>query len=66
MSKRVLRRQLNYSLQAQDSRRNGSARALFFLFFNTDMDDRCRRRYDISVSHLRVVAASVTLRPQAR
>lgn len=65
MSKRVIRRQLNYSLQAQDSRCNGSARALF-LFFNTDMDDRCRRRYDISVSHLRVVAASVTLRPQAR
>ena len=65
MSKRTTRKQLNLSLQAQDRWCNGSARALFFIF-NTDMDDRCRRRYDISVSHLRVVAASVTLRPQAR
>ena len=65
MSKRAIRKQLNLSLQAQDRWCNGSARALF-LFFNTDMDDRCQRRYDISVSHLRAVAASVTLRPQAR
>ena len=65
MSKRAIRRRLNCSLQAQDSRRNGSARALFFIF-NTDMDDRCRRRYYISVSHLRVAAILLTLRPQAR
>lgn len=43
MSKRAIRRQLNYSLQAQDRRGNGSARALFFIF-NTDMNDRYRRR----------------------
>ena len=32
MSKRAIRKQFNLSLQAQDSRCNGSARALFFYF----------------------------------
>lgn len=32
MSKRAIRKQLNFSLQAQDRWCNGSARALFFLF----------------------------------
>ena len=65
MSKRAIRKQFNLSLQPQDRWCNGSARALFFIF-NTDMDDRRRRRYYISVSHLKVAAILLTLRPQAR